>query len=97
STYTLSLHDALPIFRQEANGCAAFHERAVASKDFCSSARRRSETKNNFQRRAFARAVRSEQSVNFACFDAQIEIAYGRDRFSTRSEEHTSELQSLRH
>src|SRR4029077_21100062 len=51
------------VLRQEANGCAAFHERTVASKDFCSSARRRSETKNNFQRRAFARAIRSEQSV----------------------------------
>src|SRR5207237_2370191 len=72
------------IFWQESNGVAAFHERTVASKDSCSSACRRSETKNNFQRRAFARTIRSEQSVNFACFDAEIEIADSRDRFSTK-------------
>jgi len=74
------------IFRQESNGLAAFHERTVASKDFCSSARSAKRDKNNFSASCFCPNVRPEQSVNFACLDAQIEIAYGRDRFSTKGD-----------
>src|SRR2546423_10049744 len=70
----------ISILRQEPDRFATFDQRTIAPENFCSSARRRCETENNFQGGAFARAVWSEQAINFTRFDTQIEIAHGRDR-----------------
>src|SRR5262245_65891330 len=70
ATYTLSLHDALPISRRRAPAASRGRQRRRACRAFCT-------------RRGCARRLRRVQKARQA------------DRW--RSEEHTSELQSLRH
>ena len=58
------------------NCFAAFDEATVSSKNFGAAACRRHQAENNLQRSALAGAVRTEQSVHFARFDAQGEVVY---------------------
>src|SRR5207237_2757823 len=74
------------IFRQKAHRFPALDQRTIAPKNSCSSARRRNETENNFQGGALARAIGTKQSVDFARFDAQIQIAHRDDRLSMKGD-----------
>src|SRR6266446_5060112 len=63
------------ILRQKTDCFPAFNKTAVTTENFGATARWRNEAKNNFQSSALARAIWTEQPVNFAWFDAKIEIA----------------------
>src|SRR5205814_10438367 len=88
--YTLSLHDALPISRQHADA----HARQVV---------RRAHRPQPIGELAEAVLEPAEDAVVHALFDlagevsAELAVDGGARGIAARSEEHTSELQSLRH
>src|SRR4029077_5383813 len=64
------------VLREKTNCFAAFDEATVSSKNFGVAACRRHQAENNLQCGALAGAVRPEQSVHFARFDAEVEVLY---------------------
>src|SRR5215208_4473163 len=64
------------ILRQKTYCLAALDEATVSSKNFSAAVCWRYQAKNNLQCGALAGAVRSEQSIHFARFDAEAEVLY---------------------
>src|SRR5205814_3116603 len=83
-TYPLSLHDALPISSRPSNSCVGATGSAVTpSASTCASA-----ATPSIRASSSALGITSRRSVDGTSV---------RTQWSVRSEEHTSELQSLRH